>query len=123
MTSGKKWLFQTTKNPGSTSLQHGMLGEKWQMSLPSSCIRDHLHSVCRELICWLTKQLLFPAWIEKQSPTAQVISSRLSCLAPAMVMLTMSHLVYPEGNVAKASLFDRVLHQLPVHGPELVKFI
>ncbi len=35
----------------------------------------------------------------------------------------MSNLVYPEGDVSEASLLSGIFHQLPVHGPELVKLI
>lgn len=33
------------------------------------------------------------------------------------------YLVYPEGDVSKASVLSGIFHQLPVHGPELVKLI
>lgn len=33
------------------------------------------------------------------------------------------YLVYPKGDVSEAALLGGILHQLPVHGPELVKLI
>lgn len=33
------------------------------------------------------------------------------------------YLVYPERDVSEASLLSGIFHQLPVHGPELVKLI
>ena len=39
------------------------------------------------------------------------------------VFVSVCYLVYPKGDVSEAALLGGILHQLPVHGPELVKLI
>ena len=39
------------------------------------------------------------------------------------VCVCVCYLVYPKGDVSEAALLGGILHQLPVHGPELVKLI
>lgn len=39
------------------------------------------------------------------------------------VCVRVCYLVYPERDVSEASLLRGIFHQLPVHGPELVKLI
>lgn len=44
-------------------------------------------------------------------------------LSSASVFVCVCYLVYPKGDVSEAALLGGILHQFPVHGPELVKLI